>query len=331
MGATNPDLSHVIDPELLTDYATAQYFVSTKFAMSGLIDAVQIVNLNEMSSSIEMPSWNIIADMQRLTPGDDITLNNLQDKVEVHPVVRLFNGIQNLDVASLIAKGDPNAEAARQVARNTAVGWNKSYVATLQGGAAANTGNQVADTAAAPAATDISALDNIFADILEQVMVNGKGALVMRSAVFNAYRDLSLVADPTTGDKLQDEIVGTGNLGTLLGHGIVQDDQTHRGNINGTSLSLTTGDALTYLVGSNGLNSSVQKELNVETDRDVVKKSFILTWDVHRTSGTKGITWGGPLNGKGPTDGDLRAVANWTLKAEDSKLVPVASIQTNHP
>ncbi|KKK93672.1 hypothetical protein LCGC14_2690570, partial [marine sediment metagenome] len=84
-----------------------------------------------------------------------------------------------------------------------------------------------------------------------------------------------------------------------------------------------------YLIGSRAFNSSVQREINVETDRDVVKKSDILTWDVHRTAGTKGMNWELGLNGTGPTDAELRAVANWTLKAEDSKLVAVAVIQTN--
>ena len=332
MGATNPDLGHVIDPELLTDYVTAMYFESAAFARSGIVGSVTIPNLREFSEAIEMPSWNIIPEMQRLTPGNDITLNNLQDKREIHPVVRLFNGIQNLDVAALIAKDDPNAEVSRQIATNTAIGWDDAYVATLQGGAASNTGNQVADTAAPPAATDITALQNVFADIFVQVMGGGtKGTLAMRSAVHNAYRELGLIGESTLGGQLQNQIANTGTLGNILGSTIIIDDQIHRGNIVGTSLSLTTGDALTYLCGMGSINSSVQREILVEQDRDVAKKSTIITWDVHRTSGTKGMDWTLATDGKGPTNADLRAVANWSLKAEDSKLVAVSSIQTNHP
>ena len=333
MSFTDPN--NLVDPELLTEYATAQYFEGIKVARSGILANVDIPGLDTMSSVITMPSWEIIGAGQVLAPGADITFRDLNDHTERHPVVRRYNGVLNLELARIIAKSDPNVEVSRQISTSVARDLNRSAIASLQGGVASNTGNQVGDSAAAPGVTDITALENIFEDILEEVMVNGTGILGMRSAVYNAYKELGLVADPTVGDKLQDEIVAgtkfTGFRGTLLGHMIIVDDEIHRGEDDGTSFSKTTGDALTYLIGVGALKSAVQKELNVEQDRDIAKKADEITWDVHRSFGLRGMDYTATVDKQGPTDVALQTTGNWSLVAEDSKLVPVANIQTNHP
>lgn len=326
MAATDPN--NIIDPELLTDYAQAQYFEGIKVVRSGILQDLDIEASS--SSSVEMPQWETLGEMQTLAPGAEIVYRDLNDHKEIHPVVRRYNGNENLDLATIISKGDPNVEASRQIATNTARGLNKAAIATLQGCVAANSANVVADTGVAPAALDITKLQAVFGDISEEVLM-GNGILVMRSKVYYAYKDLGLIADPTVGDRLQDEIVAgtqfSGFRGSLLGHPIVVDDELFRAGLT----SKTTGDALTYLVGIGALKSVIQKDLAVESGRDIDNQSDKLVWSVHRSMGLKGMNFSGTINKQGPNDSDLRSSSNWGLVAEDAKLVPAASIQTNHP
>ena len=329
MAFTDPN--NLFDPELLTEYAGAEYFEGIRVARSGILADINIPGLDISSSVITMPQWEIIGAGQTLAPGADITLRDLNDHVERHPVVRRYNGVLNLDLAKIIAKADPDVEASRQISTSVARDLNRSAIAALQAGVVANSGNVVADTGAAPGVTDITALEAIFGDILEPTMGNGTGILLMRSAPYNGYKELGLVADPTVGDKLQDEIVeGTkfvGFRGTLLGHMILVDDEVFRAGLT----SKTTGDALTYLVGVGALKSAIQRQLNVEQGRNRLKKANEITWDVHRSFGLRGLDYTASVLKQGPEDADLRTSGNWALVAEDNKLVPAASIQTNHP
>lgn len=327
MAFTDPN--NLIDPELLTDYAAAQYFEGIRVVRTGILEEINIEGLAESSSIVEMPQWEIIQAGQTLTPGNEITLGDLNDHKERHPVVRRYNGIENLDLARIISKGNPNEEVGRQIATSVARDYNRSGIATLQGCAAANTGNVIADTGAVPAITDITSLEGVFGDILEQVMVNGTGILAMQSNAYRGYKALGLVSDPTVGDALQDDIVSgarfTGFRGQLLGHMIVVDDEIFRAGLT----SKTTGDLLTYLVGVGALKSAMQRQLNVEQDRSITRKSDQITWDVHRSLGVRGMDYTATVNKRGPEDTDLRTSGNWALVAEDAKLVPVASIQTS--
>jgi hypothetical protein len=325
MAYTDP--ANLIDPEVLADYIEAMYPESNSFWKAGLVDSVATADIAQGGNVITFPQWEIIGDMQELAPGNNITLRAIDDHSERHPIVRLYNGVQNLDVAQLqIRGGDINAEAAKQIAPNVAKAWNQRLIAAMQGSTAANTDNVVADTAAAPAATDITALEEVFGDRLDEYKSTGF-VLVMRSKVKSAYKELGLVTAPTVGDALQNSIVATGNLPTLLGYEIVTDDELYRAGLT----SKTTGDALTYLVGKNALNSAIQKSINVEQDRDIVKKSDVLTYDFHRTIGVKGLDYTATVSAQGASLSNLRTSGNYSLVAEDSRFTRIASIQTNHP
>ena len=89
-------------------------------------------------------------------------------------------------------------------------------------------------------------------------------------------------------------------------------------------MDATTGNPLTYLVGNKTMNSSVQKELNVESDRDIKKQGQLIAYNLHRTLGVKGVSWTATNDQKGPEDSDLITTTNWELKAEDNKLVGIA-------
>jgi len=327
MSFTDPN--NLIDPELLGDYASAQYVESNKLIKSNILQTVGVAGITEHSSVVEMPQWNALGDMQRLAAGDDLNTEGLDDHSERHPIIRLYKSVLNLDLAGIIAKGNPNEEAGRQVAKNVNRGLNKAGVATIQGCTAANTSNVVADTSAAPAVTDFTALEAVYGDILDETL-DGRGVWLMRSSIFSAYRDLGLVAAPLVGQEFQDNVVQGRNFanitGSILGRNVVVDDELYRAGLT----SKSSGDALTYLVGYGALASAVQKDVTIETGRNIEKQADQWVWSVHRSMGVKGMDYTATVAKKGPEDADLRNSSNWSLVSEDSKLVASASIQTNY-
>lgn len=327
MSFTDPN--NLIDPQLLGDYATAQYEESNKLISSTILETVNVPGLTEHSSVVEMPQWDALGEMQVLTPGDDLNTEGLDDHFERHPVVRRYKSVLNLDLAGIIAKGDPNEEVARQIATNVNRGLNKAGMATLQGSTAANTDNNITDTGANPAVTDFTALEGVFGDIIDEVM-GGRGLWLMRSSIFTAYRNLGLVAAPLPGQEFQDDITAGRNFanitGSILGRNVVVDDELYRAGLT----SKTSGDALTYLVGYGALKSAVQKDIMVETERNIGKQADQWAWSVHRSMGVKGMDYSASVAKEGPTDAELRNSANYGLVAESNKFVPVSSIQTNY-
>lgn len=326
MSFTDP--TNLINPELLADYANAQYVESNKMIVSNILQTVNIPGLTEHSTVATMPQWNALSDMQRLAPGDDVNTEGLTDHSERHPVVRLYKSVLNLDLAAIIGKGNPNEETAQQISTNINRGLNKAGMATLQGATASNTGNVVADTSAAPAVTDFTALENVFEDIIDETM-GGRGVWLMTSSIFTQYRDLGLVAAPLVGQEFQDDVVAGRNFanitGSILGRNVVVDNELFRAGLT----SKTSGDALTYLVGFGALASAIQKPITVENGRNIGKQADQWVWSIHRTMGLKGMDFNVAPAMKGPSDADLRDSTKWTLTAEDSKFVATASIQTN--
>lgn len=326
MSFTDP--TNNINPELLGDYANAQYVESNKMMASNILQTVNVPGLTEHSTVAEMPQWNALSGMQRLAPGDDINTEGLTDHSERHPVVRLYKSVLNLDLAATIGKGNPNEETAKQISTNINRGLNIAGMATLQGCAASNTGNVVADTGAAPAPTDFTALENVYEDIIDETL-GGSGVWLMTSSIFNQYRDLGLVAAPLLGQEFQDDVVAGRNFanitGSILGRNVVVDNELYRAGLT----SKTSGDALTYLVGFGAIASAIQKNIAVEQGRSISKQADQWVWSIHRSMGVKGMDYTSAPAMKGPEDSDLRDSTKWSLTAESSKFVPVASIQTN--
>ena len=313
--------STVFDPEILTDYVTAIYFQSSTFVDSGLMDSMGGTGIESGGTAMTMPSWNILELAQTLEPGNDLVARKLTDKTEIHPVRRWYNLFNNLDIASIIAKGtDANQEVGNQISKNIRISFDTSSLRALQGSMGVVTANRISTTAAVDL-RDVTAMEEIFGDIQEETLSAG-GTLVMRSSIFKDYKDLGLVSDPTTGNQLQDGLVATGRFGSIMGYGIIKNDKLFFDNAG--TLDATTGNPLTYLVGNKTMNSSVQKELNVEQDRDIKKQGQSISYNLHRTLGVKGVSWTATNDQKGPEDSDLITTTNWELKAEDNKLVGIA-------
>lgn len=324
------DPTNNIDPELLTDYATAQYPESNRLMMSGVLQTMGVPGITEHSTVVEMPQWNALGDMEQLVPGNELNSEGLTDHKARHPIVRKYKLLENLDLAGIIMKGDPNQEGGRQIALNYNRALNISAIAAMQGACAANTSNVVADTSAAAAATDFTKLEAVFGDTLD-IAFQGNGVWIMRSKLFQAYKELGLVADPLVGDEFQDNVVAGRNFmgvrGSILGRNIIVDDELFRAGLT----SKTSGDALTYLAGFGAIASAIQKEISVEDGRDLRKQADLMSWSFHRSVGVPGMDYTATVPKYGPSDADLRNSSNYSLVAEYAKFVPVASIQTNYP
>lgn len=324
---TNPD--NLVDPQLLLPYVNAMFGESNKLIQSGIIKQMSIPGLDTRSTTITVPHWKVLGEMQLLNPGDSLDSEGLDDYTQRHPVTRRYKDILNLDLAGVISSGNPNEETAKQINKIFDRAINKSAMATLQGSTAANTNNVVADTSLPPAITDFTALEGVFGDILPDVV--GSGFWLMRSKAFEAYRELGLVADPVVGDIFQDDVVAGSNMfgvrGSILGRNIIVDDELYRAGLT----SKSSGDALTYLVGGGAIGMADQKAIAIETGRNIAKQADEWVISYHKSVGVDGMDYTATASSAGPDDTALRTSSNYALVAEDNRFVPISSIQTNYP
>lgn len=309
-------------PEVLTPYLQQMFFHSSRYFKSGVVNEATIEGIANMGASVSVPFYQWFSEDQWKAKSSEITIQGMDDATVIHPVFRKYNAVKVLDLQTTMSKGNPILEATRMIDAKVTHGINLSLIAALQGGCAAVASNIVSDTGADPAATDITKLAKIFGDTIQQRKEEGM-VLLMRSGSHAAYMNLGMVATPTIGLAIQDQIMSTGVFADIQGYPVIVDDDLWR------TTSTTVGDALVYMVGINAMNSTVQKSIEIEASRNALLKADILSYGYARTVGINGINYKSAIADEGPTDTELRTSGNWENKFDSGKTIRVASIQTN--
>jgi len=87
-----------------------------------------------------------------------------------------------------------------------------------------------------------------------------------------------------------------------------------------------------YLMGAGSVMEGVQQEFRVESDRNILSKQSVMSWDHHYLMHVMGTSW---LGASGATDNppnsDLVKAANWDMVYQTSKIIPVVKCVVNTP
>lgn len=149
------------------------------------------------------------------------------------------------------------------------------------------------------------------------------GVCILRAAMYNKLAALGLVAQSinTLGFAKSDQIVMSGNLGTMLGYEFIITDE----------IALSGTDYLTYFVdpqslilmggGAPEIDAVQRKERGFQ---DIIK------FKVGAGIGFEGLSWTLSQNSV-VTDAQIASAASWSLAKVAVKYVPAAVLQTPAP
>lgn len=249
--------SNVIIPEVLAAMIAAE--IPGQLALAGS-DAVTVLdNLKGgPGNTIKIPRWGTIGDFTEVAEGNAMPVVNIAATAATATVKKFARGVEVTDEALLASYDDPLKEVARQFARYAARAADRELITAAETSTLLHT------------ASGTITLNDIVDAIgkWNDASVNISG-LVVHSKV---YRDLIKLSEFKTLTQKADSVIEKGVVGMVYGVPIRVSD----------AITTVAGSPNTYrnlLLKKGALGLWYQRNMNVETERDTIKRTTVITAD----------------------------------------------------
>ena len=246
-------LTNLVNPQVMADIIEKKYVDYMKFAPLATIDTTL---QGRPGDTITLPSFNYIGDAATLGEGVALTPDLLTASVVTATVHKIAKGVELTDEAILSGFGDPYGEAADQIALSIASQEDNEMLSTM-----ASSISLVHNTVADPKDTDIIAALELFGEDID-----GTKVALVSPAVYTAMRGNSNTWIPAS--ELSANIAVKGVVGEYQGCQVIVTNKLK------TSKNI-------YIVKPGALRIFVKRGTIVETDRDILKFSNVITASKH--------------------------------------------------
>lgn len=264
MTAGQTKLATMVNPEVMADMVSAKLPKLIKFTPLAYVEtALQ----GQPGNTLTVPAWEYAGDATEVVEGQAISPDQLTTKKTTMTIKKAAKGYEITDEALLSGLGDPLGQATYQLGLAIANKIDDDLVAV------AKTATQhITETPTTLAAID-KALE-IFEDEEDAqyvAIINPKDAIKLKTDVAKEW---------TKGSELGADMVVSGTFGEVAGVQIVRSKKVDEGKgfIVKVSPSQTqTDDANKY----GAFVIMLKRDVAIETDRDILKKTTVITGDEH--------------------------------------------------
>lgn len=247
-------LNDLFDPQVVGDMIDKKLIDLIRFAPLCEIDTTLV---GRPGSTLTLPYYTYIGAAEKVNEGADIPIGTLgEDTVEV-PVYKIGKGVQITDEAALSGYGDPLGESVTQIAMAIADKVEGDLV-TILGNIAE--GMTHACSGALATADDVADALVLFGEDFD-----GQKVLLCSPAQYNAFRKAD---DWVPASEIAGDLIIRGTVGMIYGCQIIVSNR------------LATSGNL-FIVKPGALKLLMKRDTLVESDRDIVNKSTVLTGDKH--------------------------------------------------
>lgn len=264
MTAGQTKLATMVNPEVMADMVSAKLPKLIKFTPLAYVEtALQ----GQPGNTLTVPAWEYAGDATEVGEGQAISPDQLTTKKTTMTIKKAAKGYEITDEALLSGLGDPLGQATYQLGLAIANKIDDDLVAV------AKTATQhITETPTTLASID-KALE-IFEDEEDAryvAIINPKDAIKLKTDVAKEW---------TKGSELGADMVVSGTFGEVAGVQIVRSKKVDEGKgfIVKVSPSQTqTDDANKY----GAFVIMLKRDVAIETDRDILKKTTVITGDEH--------------------------------------------------
>ncbi|HEW6713297.1 TPA: N4-gp56 family major capsid protein [Streptococcus pneumoniae] len=264
MTAGQTKLATMVNPEVMADMVSAKLPKLIKFTPLAYVEtALQ----GQPGNTLTVLAWEYAGDATEVGEGQAISPDQLTTKKTTMTIKKAAKGYEITDEALLSGLGDPLGQATYQLGLAIANKIDDDLVAV------AKTATQhITETPTTLAAID-KALE-IFEDEEDAryvAIINPKDAIKLKTDVAKEW---------TKGSELGADMVVSGTFGEVAGVQIVRSKKVDEGKgfIVKVSPSQTqTDDANKY----GAFVIMLKRDVAIETDRDILKKTTVITGDEH--------------------------------------------------
>lgn len=250
---TGTYLSNLFSPQVVGDMIDKKLTNLIRFApLARVYDNL----VGRPGNVISLPYYSYIGDAAVVAEGQDLSIAQLNESTTPVTIKKVAKGVQITDEAVLSAFGNPLDEAVSQLALSIASAVDNDVLNIMNTTAAA----AMTMTAAAFTADRVAAGLTLYGEDIE-----GDKVLLVSPA---SYEILRKASNWIAGTDVGANIIVRGTVGMIYGCQVV------------VSNKLTTSDTA-YIVKPGALALYNKRETFVETDRDIINKSTVITADRH--------------------------------------------------
>ena len=253
---TQTKIAQMVNPEVLADMVSAKLPKMIKFTPLAYVERELV---GQPGNTVTVAKWVYSGDAKDITEGEAIVPDQLTTDKSTMTIKKAGKGVEVTDEALLSGYGDPLGQAAHQIALAIA---NKVDKATQYVDDATTTGDAL-DKALA-----------VFSDEEDAhyvAVINPEDAIALRS---------NTVKEWLRGSEIGANTVVSGTFGETHGVQIVRSKKVTKGKgflVKVSAVETDTDDVAKY--GAFVIN--LKRDVAVETDRDILKKTTVITGDEH--------------------------------------------------
>lgn len=261
---TQTKLAQMINPEVMADMVSAKLPKMIKFTPLAYVERALV---GQPGNTITVPAWEYAGDAKDVAEGEAITPDQLTTKKSTMTIKKAAKGYEITDEALLSGLGDPLGQATYQLGLAIANKIDNDLVEV------AKTATQHVLEAPTTLATIDKALE-IFEDEEDAkyvAIINPKDAIKLKTDVAKEW---------TKGSELGADMVVSGTFGEAAGVQIVRSKKVDEGKgflVKVSSSQTQTDDANKY----GAFVIMLKRDVAIETDRDILKKTTVITGDEH--------------------------------------------------
>lgn len=261
---TQTKLAQMVNPEVMADMVSAKLPKMIKFTPLAYVERMLV---GQPGTTITVPKWEYSGDAKDVAEGEAITPDQLTTKKSTMEIKKAGKGIELTDEAVLSGYGDPIGQATHQIALAIANKVDNDLIEEAK----------KATQFVAEAPTTVDALDKalaVFADEEDAryvALINPEDAIALRKDTAKEW---------VRGSEIGANIVISGTFGEAHGVQIVRSKKVEKGKgflVKVSATEADTDDVAKY--GAFVIN--LKRDVAIETDRDILKKTTVITGDEH--------------------------------------------------
>lgn len=250
VGQTTKSL--MVVPEVMADMISAELPHLIRFSPLATVDNTLV---GRPGDTVTIPKFAYIGDAKLVEEGQPIDLEQLTTSTDSFSIQKVGKGAELTDESILSGYGDPKGEATRQMAMSIANKVDNDALTALATTPLAYTEGTALTVDTIDKAQQVFGDEELGSMVL---IANPKDAGVLRADAAGQWGRAS---------DLGDTIIQNGTFGEVLGAQVVRSNK------------LAEGTA--YLVKQGALGLYMKRGVQVETDRDIIKKTTVITADQH--------------------------------------------------
>ena len=251
-------IAQMVNPQVMADMIKAELPKKIKVSPLAKIDTTLV---GRPGDTITVPSFAYIGDAEDVTEGEAITISQMTTTTATAKIKKAGKGIEISDESVLSGYGDPVGEANRQLLMSIASKIDDDAMKVLK------TANLTHDASSASIISYEGIVDAI--DKFEEEDYESKVIFVHPKQVTQLRKDKNFLSL----DKYPVPVIMNGVIGSIAGCQVVVSKRVDNSSTMYQNPIVKAGALTIYM----------KRDAMVESDRDILKKTTVITADEHYT------------------------------------------------